>query len=158
MHLILNKAKDESILSTMSCHYGSVISKGKKPIVSGHNHYRSCFREHGSREYCTMFHAERDCLIKFLKRCFRGKKITYRKMKKYKIFITRTKNYEDELIFMNCAPCQECIIMLQKVGFKKAITTDINNKLQTYNINKLNPHEHFLSYAQKHFKEYKQFI
>ena len=61
MHLILNKAKDESILSKMSCHYGSVISKGKKPIVSGHNHYRSCFRDHGTREFCTIS-CKRDCL------------------------------------------------------------------------------------------------
>ena len=156
---ILNIAKEESFMSPMICHYGSTIMKGGKPIISGHNHYRSCYRLGTGRYFFTMFHAERDTLIKFIKRCFRGKKLTHRKMKKYNIFVTRTKERDGVITYMKGEPCQECVKMLQRFGISKAKYTDENGKLVTVKISHLNPEDHYLSYAQKDFmQEHKDII
>lgn len=67
---LLNFCGEISKKSTLNFKHGCVISKGKKKIVSGHNHNRS----YSQGYMCCSFHAEIDAMKKWCRIFLKGKK------------------------------------------------------------------------------------
>ena len=96
-------------------------------------------------------------------------------MKKYKIYITKSKqintqtspikgvkgqiNDENiEYIYRSGKPCRDCVEMLIYYGIRKAIYTQNDGTLKEVKLSSLNIENQFLSDAQRKFKQDKKWL
>jgi len=147
---IIDGAFQEALKSEIHHQHGAVITKSgsSKIIIRGYNQNRSSFL--GKKRMCT--HAEMDVVQKLIKIYFhRNSMKPDKKFRKYIVWVIRLGM--DGKTIKSSIPCDDCLSLLNHLGFKKIGFSDCNGRIQIDTIaNLIYKSADYISVAHRYLK------
>ena len=152
LNRIRQAAFNEALRSDIQIQHGAVITKGSKIVARGCNHSRSSFLN--KKRLCV--HAEMDAAQQLIKTLFhRNTMKPDKRISKYIVWVIRLGTYENgETCFRNSKPCDDCLTLMNHLGFKKVGFTDDNGDITINSIeNLMEKSKDYFTTAHRYFKK-----
>lgn len=149
---VIQAAYDEALKSNLHIQHGAVITKGSKIITRGRNNSRTTFLN--KKRLCC--HAEIDAVQQLIKTQFHSNSMKPNsKFSKYIVWVIRLGANEDgEHIFRNSCPCDDCLALLNHLGFKRVGFSNCNGEIEMDTIqNLIEKSDNYITHAHKTFRK-----